>query len=81
MARDKGEGVSKTIHVEPSPDGWTVKEGSRRSGSYRTKSEAVEAGRRLARKTGAEQVIHRRDGRIEESNSYRRDPFPPRQDK
>jgi hypothetical protein len=79
MSRDKGERMSKTktIHVEPSPEGWTVKEGSRRSGSYATKAEAVEAGRRLASQKQADQVIHNRQGRIEERNSYRREPFPP----
>lgn len=69
--------MPKHVHVEPARDGWSVREeGSRRSAAYRTKAEAVEAGRRLARSSGARHLVHTRGGEIEESESYGRDPFP-----
>ena len=67
------------VHVEPLADGWAVKEGSKRAASYATKSEALEAGRNLAKKNRSHHVLHRRDGRIEERDSYGHDPFPPKE--
>jgi hypothetical protein len=43
-----------------------------------TKAEAVELGRKLCIKEGAELVIHGKDGRIQNSNSYGNDPHPPK---
>lgn len=68
----------KNVHVEPADGGWAVKEGSSKSvGSYASKADAIKAGREIARKNGSEHIIHRRDGRIEEQDSYGTDPFPP----
>lgn len=68
--------MSRNVHVEPASDGWAVKEGSKPARSFQTKAEAVEVGRRLAQANRSEHFIHRRDGRIEERDSYGRDPFP-----
>jgi hypothetical protein len=70
--------VSQNVHVEPALDGWAVKEGSKPAQSFQTKAEAVKVGRRLAQANRSEHFVHRRDGRIEERDSYGRDPFPPR---
>ena len=43
-------------------------------GSHRTKAEAVEAGRDLARARKVEHIIKGEDGRISERNSYGNDP-------
>lgn len=73
----------KDIHVVPHQDGWaTRKEGSERAGGvYSTKNEALERGREQARREKVELVIHRKDGTIQDSDSYGNDPFPPRDKK
>ena len=43
-------------------------------GSYRTKAEAVTAGRDLARQRKVEHIIKNQDGQIAERNSYGNDP-------
>ncbi|PAD36595.1 DUF2188 domain-containing protein [Terribacillus saccharophilus] len=65
------------------PDGnnsWQVKkEGAiRASGSFDTQKEAMDYGKKLAKQNKGEHVIHGRDGRIRERDSYGNDPFPPR---
>ncbi|MEW6338260.1 MAG: DUF2188 domain-containing protein [Acidobacteriota bacterium] len=70
----------RDVHVVPHGDRWAVKrEGSQRSSKVTdTKREAEGRGRDLARKNKVELVIHRRDGTIQDSDSYGPDPFPPR---
>jgi Arc/MetJ-type ribon-helix-helix transcriptional regulator len=71
--------MSRNVHVVPNDGGWKVRvEGSTRSKSYPTQSEAIRAGRKLARRNQADHIVHRRDGRIRQRDSYGRDPFPPR---
>jgi hypothetical protein len=71
--------MSNNVHVVPSDGGWDVKiEGGPAAGHFRTQGEAMEAGRQLARGNRAEHIIHGRDGRIRQRDSYGRDPFPPR---
>jgi ketosteroid isomerase-like protein len=58
---------------------WVVEvEGGRARSSHATKAEAERAGRDLARKNKSELLIHRRDGKITERNTYGRDPRPSR---
>jgi hypothetical protein len=70
----------RDIHVVPHADGWaTRKEGSERAGAVLpTQGEAIERAREQAQRERVEVVIHRRDGRIRDSDSYGLDPFPPR---
>lgn len=70
----------KDIHVVPHADGWATKrEGAGRAGGvYDTKDEALRHGRDQARREHVELVIHGRKGRIQDSDSYGNDPFPPR---
>ena len=66
-------------HVVPAKDGWAVK----RAGSpkatkvFATQKEAIEKGREIAKNHRSELLIHGRDGRIREKNTYGRDPYPP----
>jgi ketosteroid isomerase-like protein len=55
---------------------WVVEiEGTGRAkSSHATKAEAERAGRDVARQNKSELLIHRRDGRITERNTYGRDP-------
>lgn len=75
--------TKKDIHVVPHADGWaTKKEGSHRAGTVQpTQAEAIERARNQAQRERVEVVIHRRDGRIRDSDSYGHDPIPPRDNK
>lgn len=72
--------MGKDQHVVPHEDGWAIKgEGNQRATEvHDTQADAIERAREIARKQGSEVVIHRRDGTIRDSDSYGRDPFPPR---
>ena len=72
--------ASNNQHVVPRPKGWAVKaETNQRATSvHRTQREAIDAARRVAVNNRSEVIIHGRDGRIRERNSYGNDPFPPR---
>lgn len=67
-------------HVVPHDEGWAVRSaGSQRATSiHSTQDQAISAGRDIARNQGSELVIHGRDGRIRERDSFGNDPFPPR---
>jgi hypothetical protein len=67
-------------HIVPRPDGWAIRgEGnSRDTAVYPTQTEAISAGRTIARNQSSELVIHDRHGRIRAKDSHGHDPFPPR---
>lgn len=73
----------KDIHVVPRDGGWAVRrEGATRDSSHHDrKSDALDAGREPARRERVEIVTHDKDGRIQDSDSYGNDPFPPRDKK
>jgi uncharacterized protein DUF2188 len=58
---------------------WAVqKEGASRAGSlHDQKDSAAQAGRQVAINEHAELLIHGKDGKIQERNTYKSDPFPP----
>lgn len=71
--------MKNNVHVVPSDGGWDVKvEGVGRTSHFSTQREAIQAGRSLARGNRSEHIVHGRDGRIRQRDSYGRDPFPPR---
>lgn len=77
-------GKKKDVHVVPHPDGgWaTRKDGAGRVGSrHDTQREAIDRGRQQAIRERSELVIHRKDGRIRDSDSYGNDPHPPKDQK
>lgn len=71
---------AKSQHVVPRDGEWAVRgEGnSRDTRRFQTQGEAIEAAKEIAKNKKAEVLIHRRDGRIRERNTYGRDPFPPK---
>lgn len=75
--------TKKDIHVVPHKDGWaTRKEGAGRAGAVtETQKQAIEQARDQARREKVEVVIHRKDGRIRDSDSYGNDPNPPKDQK
>jgi len=74
--------AKRSNHVVPSKErgGWVVKKSgsTKASRSFGRKEDAVKYGRKLSRKESTELYIHKKDGRIQDRNSYGRDPFPPR---
>lgn len=70
----------KDIHVVPHPEGWaTKKEGAARAGKVTTtQKEAIDAAREQAKRERSEVVIHRKNGKIRDSDSYGEDPNPPK---
>lgn len=75
--------MSKRQHVVPHGGRWAVRgEGNERVTSvHDTQAEAIEAARRIATHQRGEVVIHGSDGRIRDSDSYGRDPCPPKDTK
>jgi uncharacterized protein YdaT len=73
----------KNQHVVPHPDGWAVKgAGNTKSTSiHPTQKEAIERARDIAINQESEVVIHGRDGKIRDKDSYGNDPFPPKDKK
>lgn len=72
----------KSNHVVPSrkDGGWAVKKAGaiRASKKFERKLDAVKYARELSRSEQSELYIHKRDGTIQNRNSYGMDPFPPR---
>ncbi len=74
--------MEKNIHVTFHKDvnQWAVvTQGSRKAaGLFETKEEALKRGIEMAKAQRSELFIHRKDGIIEDRDSYGHDPFPPR---
>lgn len=66
------------VHTVPNGPGWANKVGGEVVSNHRTKENAVERGRSIARGNESEHAIHNRNGRIGEKNSYGHDPHPPK---
>jgi len=68
-------------HVTRRPDGrWQAKpeKASRASRVTKTKAEAVDKARELAKsQTPAQVIIHKSDGKIQTEYTYGEDPYPP----
>ena len=67
-------------HIVPHPSGWAleVDNAKKVTKAFGTKREAIELGKSVAKNQKTELVIHKKDGTIQESNSYGNDTFPPR---
>lgn len=67
-------------HIVPHEGRWAVRSaGSQRASSiHSTQGKAIAAGREIARNQRSELVIHGRDGRIRDRDSYGNDPYPPK---
>lgn len=75
--------TKKDVHVVPHKDGWaTKKEGASRAGTVTdTQKEAIQRAQQQAKRENVEVVIHRKDGKIRDSDSYGNDPTPPKDNK
>ncbi|TXG76970.1 DUF2188 domain-containing protein [Candidatus Dojkabacteria bacterium] len=72
--------TKRNQHVVPRDERWAVQGAGadRATAVVDTQREAVERAREIARKQGTEVLIHGRDGRIRERDSYGNDPYPPK---
>lgn len=72
----------KDVHVtfDRERDQWKVKsEGAdRAAGFYDKKTDAEETGRRIAQNNQSDYIGHRKDGVINDHDSYGKDPNPPK---
>lgn len=75
---------AKTQHVVPANGGgWNVKAGgsSKATKHHDTKAAAEAHATQIAKNQGAELVIHGKDGKIQNKNSFGNDPCPPKDKK
>jgi len=70
--------MSKSQHVVKTDHGWAVRgEGScKATRKFDTQSDAVVYARSIAQSSHGEIIIHGRDGKIRERDSYGNDPYP-----
>lgn len=70
----------KNQHIVQRDNGWAVRgEGnSRDTVIMPTQREAIERATEIARNERSDVIIHGRDGKIRERNSYGNDPYPPK---
>lgn len=75
--------AKKNQHVVPDNGRWSVKpeNGQRASRTFDTQKEAIEYGRQVAKNQESELVIHGRDGKIRDKDSFGNDPNPPKDTK
>ncbi|MEX0899434.1 MAG: DUF2188 domain-containing protein [Gammaproteobacteria bacterium] len=73
----------RDLHIVPHGGGWAVrKEGASRASSVHSrKADADATGRGQAKREKVELVIHGRNGRIQDSDSFGSDPHPPKDTK
>ncbi len=67
-------------HVVPNNGKWQVKSerSSKATKSFEKQKDAISYGRQIAINQKSELVIHGRDGKIRDKDSYGNDPCPPR---
>lgn len=70
----------KNQHVVPHKDGWAVRGAgnSKATSTHATQERAIEAAKAIAKNQSSEMLIHNRQGRIRERNTYGKDPHPPK---
>jgi hypothetical protein len=75
--------AKKSNHVVPSSSGWAVKKSgsTKASKTFQTKDKAVSYGRSLSKNEKTELYIHKKNGMIQNKNSYGNDPNPPKDKK
>jgi hypothetical protein len=75
--------TKKQHHVVPHGDEWAVKKAGSQKASVvlPTKDETLKVGREISRNQGTELVIHKKNGKIQKSDSHGNDPNPPKDKK
>lgn len=75
--------MGKNQHVVPYGDKWAVRgeKNTRITSDHRTQGAAINAAVKIAKHEKSEVVIHGRDAKIRDKDSYGPDPCPPRDTK
>lgn len=75
--------MGKNQHVVPKEGKWAViGEGNQRATAIiKTQKEAIQIAKEIAQNQKSESVIHGRDGKIRDKDSYGEDPCPPKDNK
>lgn len=73
--------TKKPVHTIPTKTGWANKQSGEVISNHKTKEKAQEIGRGQVKKDHTEHVIHKKNGTIQNSNSYGSDPCPPKDKK
>ncbi|TAJ13755.1 DUF2188 domain-containing protein [Marinilabiliaceae bacterium JC017] len=70
----------RNVHVVPKDGSWAVKSAgaSRPAKVTSTQQEAIDRAREIAQNNQSEMLVHGRNGRIRQKNSFGNDPFPPK---
>lgn len=81
VSKRRGTASGLNLHVVPRIDGWAVRIEGRSTATsvHNSQREAIESARKLAKDAATQLVIHGRDGRIRERDSYASDPLPKKQ--
>lgn len=76
----KHKSMGKNQHVVRRPEGWGVLgAGNKKDTAHvNTQQQAIALARHIAIKQKSEVVIHGRDGKIRDTDSYGNDPLPPK---
>ena len=71
---------SKNQHVVPRDNGWAVKKegASKDTKIFNTQKEAENLATQIAKNNKSEVLIHGKNGKIRERNSFGNDKFPPK---
>lgn len=72
--------MGKNQHVVPRQGNWAVRgEGnSKDTSTHKTQRDAIDSARDIAQRQRSEVMIHGRDGKIRDKDSYGHDPNPPK---
>lgn len=75
--------MGKNQHVVKNDDKWSVKGSgnSKATKNFTTQKEAIDHAKSIAQNQKSEVVIHGRDGKIRDKDSYGNDPHPPKDSK
>ena len=75
--------MGKNQHVVPDGTNWGVRgeNNSKLTSTHQTQRSAINAARQIAINQHSEVVIHGRDGKIRDKDSYGHDPHPPKDNK
>mgnify|MGYP006283606683 FL=1 len=75
--------MGKDQHVTPKNGKWQVKGAgnSKATKKFKTQKQAIKKARKIAKKQNSEVVIHGKDGKIRDKDSYGNDPHPPKDKK
>ena len=76
----KDNHMGKDQHIVKTNNGWGIRgeNNTKITKNYDTQYAAIQGGKIIAKNQKSELIVHGRDGKIREKNSYGNDNFPPK---